>query len=179
MGFYRPFQATGFVAGETGRHQGCSRATSAAAPLYGQLKLGPAEAPTTYFVIVDEPEGKPSRLFVDANGNGDLTDDPPTEWKGRPEKTGNGMELTTTMGGANLQMTYGAEKVKLHLAMYRFDKHDARRAAYTNVLFYYRDYGRAGDVSLGGKTYHAMLVDESATGDYRPAKTPAPTLPSL
>ncbi len=54
--------------------------------------------------------------------------------------------------------------------MYRFDKHDARRAAFASVLFYYRDYGRVGDVSLGGKTYHAVLLDDVATGDFRPGK---------
>jgi len=141
-----------------------------AAPLYGRLQLGPAEAPATFFVIVDEPEGKPSRLFVDANANGDLTDDPPAEWKGQPEKGTNGTNFFTYKGGANLNMAYGAEKLKFHLAMLRFDKHDPRFAEFTNTLFYYRDYGRAGDVSLGGKTYHAMLLDNSATGDFRPAK---------
>jgi thiol-disulfide isomerase/thioredoxin len=149
------------------------------APLYGRLQFGPAEAPSTFFVIVDEPAGKPSRLFVDANANGDLTDDPPTEWSGRPEKTAGGLELTTYLGGADLQMTYDTEKRKLHLGLYRFDKNDARRAAFTNTLFYYRDYGRAGDVSLGGKTYHAMLIDDSATGDFRPAKDAANSALSL
>ena len=140
------------------------------APLYGKLQLGPAEAPTTFFVIVDEPEGKPSRLFVDANANGDLSDDPPAEWKGRPEKGNDGTELTTYLGGADLQLAYGAEKLKAHLGMYRFDKHDARRAAFASNLFYYRDYGRAGDVSLGGKTYRALLLDDLTTGDFRPGK---------
>jgi thiol-disulfide isomerase/thioredoxin len=141
-----------------------------AAPLYGKLQLGPAEAPTTFFVIVDEPEGKPSRLFVDANANGDLTDDPPAEWNGRPEKGPGGMDLTTYIGGAELQPTYGGGKLKMHLRMYRFDKHDARRAAFASTLFYYRDYGRAGDVLLGGKTYHALLLDDGAIGDFRPGK---------
>ncbi len=81
------------------------------APLYGKLQFGPADAPTTFFVIVDEPEGKPSRLFVDANANGDLTDDPPTEWKGRPDKGTDGTELTTCIGGAALQLASGAEKL--------------------------------------------------------------------
>jgi thiol-disulfide isomerase/thioredoxin len=141
-----------------------------AAPLYGKLELGPTEAPTTFFVIVDEPEGKPARLFVDANANGDLTDDPPAEWKSRSSKGENGVELTSYSGGADLLVSYGTEKLKSHLGIYRFDKHDARRAAITNFLFYYRDYGRAGDVSLGGKTYHAFLLDDNATGDFRAAK---------
>jgi peroxiredoxin len=167
IGYYRPMRLT--LSPE--KPEGIKKAPAdLAAPLYGKLQLGPAETPTTFFVIVDEPEGKPSRLFVDANANGDLTDDPPAEWNGKPQKGANGMELTLNMGGANLEMTYGSEKLKLHVAMYRFDKRDTQRAAFANSLFYYRDYGRSGDVSLGGKTYHAMLIDDSVTGDFRPAK---------
>src|SRR5439155_18676257 len=53
-----------------------------AKPLYGELKLGPKDAPTTFLVILDEPEGKPSRLWVDANANGNLMDDAAPEWTG-------------------------------------------------------------------------------------------------
>jgi peroxiredoxin len=140
------------------------------APLYGKLQLGPAEAPATFFVILDEPEGKPSRLFVDANANGDLTDDPPAEWQGRTGKAKDGMVLTNYTGGADLQMAYGVENLKLHLGLRRVDSHTVRAGMPTNILLYYRDYGRVGDVSLGGKTYHAMLLDKLATGDFRPAK---------
>jgi peroxiredoxin len=140
-----------------------------AAPLYGRLQLGPAEAPTTFFVIVDEPEGKPSRLFVDSNANGDLTDDPPAEWKARNVKTSDGRMLTNYSGGADLQLPYVSEKVSLHLGIYRFDPHDLSRPDYVNYLFYYRDYGRVGEVAVGGKTYKAVLVDDAVTGDFRPA----------
>jgi thiol-disulfide isomerase/thioredoxin len=167
MGYYRPMRLTL----SPDKPDGIKTVPAdLAAPLYGKLQLGAAEAPTTFFVIVDEPEGKPSRLFVDANANGDLTDDPPAEWKGKPVKGTNGVELTTYSGGAYLETAYGAEKLNLHVDMYRFDKHDALRASFAQTLFYYRDYGRAGDVSLGGKTYHAMLIDDTATGDFRPAR---------
>jgi thiol-disulfide isomerase/thioredoxin len=167
MGYYRPMRLTLSPDKPDGLK---AVPADLAAPLYGKLQLGPAEAPTTFFVIVDEPDGKPSRLFVDANANGDLTDDPPADWKGKPVKGTNGTELTTCMGGANLETAYGAEKLKLRVEMYRFDKKDAQRAAFAHNLFYYRDYGRAGDVSLGGKTYHAMLIDDTATGDFKPAQ---------
>jgi thiol-disulfide isomerase/thioredoxin len=143
------------------------------APLFGKMQLGPVEAPANYYIILDEPDGKPSRLFVDANANGDFTDDPAPEWKPRTDKTPDGLELTMYQGGAELDVSYGAEKLKAHLSMYRFDKHDPRRAALTNSLFCYRDYGRKGDISLSGKTYHALLLDDSATGDFRPPKDAA------
>ena len=34
----------------------------------------------TFIVIVDRPEGADTRIYVDTNGNGDLTDDPPASW---------------------------------------------------------------------------------------------------
>jgi peroxiredoxin len=135
-----------------------------AAPLYGQFQLGPSEAPTTFYAIVDEPEGKPARLFVDANANGDLTDDPPIEWKAHLVKG-----MTNYSGGADLHLAYASETVGLHVGFIRFDPHDTSRPNYASYLFYYRDYGRVGEVSLGGKTYKAMLVDDSVTGDFRPS----------
>jgi peroxiredoxin len=176
MGYYRPMRLTLWPDKPDGIK---TVPPDLAAPVYGKLQLGPADAQATFFVILDEPEGKPSRLFVDANANGDLTDDPPTEWNAKPQKGASGVELTTYMGGANLQMAYGDEKLKLHVDMYRFDKKDTSRAAFANSLFYYRDYGRSGDVSLGGKTYHAMLVDDNVTGDFRPAKGASNSLVTL
>jgi peroxiredoxin len=150
-----------------------------AAPLYGRLQLGPAEEPATFFVILDEPEGKPARLFVDANANGDLTDDPPAAWRGRNVKGTDGKMLTNYAGGADLSLAYLSEKVSLHLGFFRFDPHDSSRPDYVNTLFYYRDYGRAGDVSVGGKTYKAMLLDDSVTGDFRPGRGDAKGLVKL
>jgi peroxiredoxin len=166
-GYYRPQRVTLSSAKPDGLK---AAPTDVQAPLYGKLQLGPAESPTGFFVVIDEPEGKPARLFVDANANGDLTDDPPVEWKGRAYKGQNGADLTSYSGGADLPLAYGAEKLKLHVELYRFDKHDADRAELASTLFYYRDFARAGEVSLGGKTYQAMLVDELATGDFRPPK---------
>jgi thiol-disulfide isomerase/thioredoxin len=141
-----------------------------AAPLYGKLQLGPAEAPSTFFVILDEPDGKPSRLFVDANGNGDLTDDPPAQWEESPVQGADGVEYTNHTGGADLQLAYGAEKRTLHLMLFRYNKVNPRRANMRDKMLYYADYARVGEVSLGGKTYKALLQDRLATGDFRPAK---------
>ncbi len=136
------------------------------APLYGEIKLGPADSPASFFVIIDEPEGKTPQMFVDANGNGDFSDDPPTALKGHLYKTEND-EYPTYEGGADLSVPYGSETLPLHLEMYRFDKHDPHRAGLKDSLFYYRDYGRAGEMSLGGKNYSAILLNDACTGDFR------------
>src|SRR4051812_19537712 len=46
-------------------------------PLYGQIKF----AGRTYVMAVDEPKGEDAKLYVDANGNGDLADDPAPKWE--------------------------------------------------------------------------------------------------
>jgi peroxiredoxin len=137
------------------------------APLYGEFKFGPKETPLTIYLIVDEPRDKAPRLFVDANGNGDLTDDAPAEWTENKSKSAAGVESATCTGGATLKVPYGPETLALHLAMYRFSKPDPSRLSYSNALFYYSDYARSGQLTLGGKSYMALLADRTAVGDFR------------
>lgn len=138
-----------------------------AAPLFGTIKLGPADSATSIAVVLDEPEGKPSRLFVDANANGDLTDDPAPVWSSRSVKGSDGKEYQQFSGSSKLNIAFGKEKAELNFPMYRFDKRDPGRAALSGFLFYYADYAREGEVTLGGKTYKALLADRMATGDFR------------
>ena len=138
-----------------------------AAPLFGVFKLGPAEAPQSFAVILDEPEGKPSRLMVDANGNGDLTDDPAPEWTSRPVKGSDGKEYTQFSGSTKLALRMGGETSQITMRVYRFDKRDPARAAQAGFLFHYPDYAREGEVMVGDKTYKALLADRQATGDFR------------
>jgi len=137
------------------------------APLYGEFKLGPADAPKSFRVVLDEPEGKPSRLFVDANGNGDLTDDLAPTWNVRTVKGSDGKEYSQWLGSAKVTLPLGGEPVTASLGVYRFDKRDPARAAMKNVLFHYPDYAREGEVTVGGKTYKALLADRQVTGDFR------------
>ena len=137
------------------------------APLFGTLKLGPNDSATSIAIVLDEPEGKPSRLFVDANANGDLTDDPAPVWTSRPVKNKDGADYTQFSGSAKVNVPLGKEMAELNLPMYRFDKRDPARATVKGFLFYYADYVREGEVTLGGKTYKALLADQLATGDFR------------
>ncbi len=137
------------------------------APMYGEIKLGPAEGPSTYIVIVDEPAGKPAQVFVDSNGDGDLTNDATITWKPFPYKDQAGKDLTRNAGSAVLIEKIGSETAKPTIQMYKFDKNDTARAALKDVLLYYSDWAAQGEVKLGGKTYKAMLSDMGASGDFR------------
>ena len=137
------------------------------APLFGEIKIGPTDAPATIILLLDEPADKPSRLFVDSNANGDLTDDPAPKWNERKTPGRNGTENTIRIGDFTVKIPYSTGPAEAQLAVYRFDKNDPARAALTDSIFYYRDYALKGDVTLAGKSYPAMLVDDQASGDFR------------
>lgn len=137
------------------------------APMYGVLTLGPKENPASFVVIVDDPGGKAPRLFVDANANGDMTDDPAPEWERQDVKGSNGEDLHNYVGGATLQVRYGNDTLPLHLSLQLPDSADPSRAANKDTLLCYTDYASTGDMTLGRRTYTVMLMDALVTGDYR------------
>jgi thiol-disulfide isomerase/thioredoxin len=116
-----------------------------AAPKYGALEL---EGKTWSFIL-DEPEGKPARLFIDANGDGDLTNDAPVEWKAR---TSDGL----TMHDGKAQVDLGNGKLG-GVNLYRFDPKDPRREAYKNLILYYTDYGLELTFDLDGKPFTTFI----------------------
>ncbi len=109
------------------------------APKYGMLKLGDK----SWAVIVDEPEEKPAKLYVDTNGDGDLTNDPEAAWKA---KTANGL----TMYEGQAQVDLGEGNLG-SLGLYRFDPKDPQRAQLKNTLLFYTDYGYEITVNLDGQ----------------------------
>src|SRR5690349_608765 len=133
-------------------------------PSYGVLPIGAGKG--TLFVI-DEPEGAPARLFVDSNKNGDLSDDKAATWAIDPPVNKDGTPNKTYKGEASVDIGEPGQPVFVNVMMYRFDKDDPKRASMKSMLLYYRDYAYEGEVTLGGKKLHAMLLDESARGDFR------------
>lgn len=138
-----------------------------AAPLFGEIKFGPAESAATHALILDEPEGKPSRLFLDSNANGDLTDDPAPQWADKKLPGRGGNEVVIHMGEATLKLASAAGPRDAGIGVYRFDKSDSARAPLMDSIFYYRDYALKGDVTFAGKKHMAQLSDDMASGDFR------------
>jgi thiol-disulfide isomerase/thioredoxin len=146
------------------------------APLYCLLDV-PGAKGRNYHVVVDEPAEGPSRLFVDGNGDGDLTNDGPTTWESRVRKNATG-EFRDYMGGATL--TFGAlegtgsRSWQGHILVTRPDKRDPRREATKMRLSFQRDYVLSGTVDIGGTSYKAALDDGNMSGDFRggEGKTP-------
>lgn len=136
-------------------------------PLYGEFALGPLESQTHFRVLLDAPPGKPSRLFVDANGNGDFTDDPKPQWEAKPYGGSEGRSFTQYLGGVTVPVRFGKGTLPLHLTLQRFDPADPTREGFKGAILYLPDYAREGDLKLGEKSYHVMLLDALVGGDFR------------
>jgi peroxiredoxin len=141
---------------------GLTKAPEMAAPMYGLLKYGAS----SIIVALDQPEGKPSVLYVDSNGNGDLTDDAKPEWTTRSYKGQGGVDLTQYQGSVKAALALGGKPTPVSLGMYMFDPKDPGRAALKNTLLYYRDFVFKGDIALGGKTYPIIVDDMAMSGDF-------------
>ncbi len=97
---------------------------------------------------VKEP-AKEAQLYLDTNGDGDLTNDPEINWQASQrgeykQYSGNG---TIDLGGGKL----GA------INFYRFDPKDKRRAALKNTLMFYTDYGFEYSFALDGKEFSTFI----------------------
>lgn len=129
------------------------------APVYGQIKFGGK----LHVLALDEPQGKPAKLYVDANGNGDLTDDPEAEWK---LQSNGGQSIY--MGSFKLPLkAQGDQSEMVKLVAYRFDPKDPSRAALSHTLLYYADYALEGQIKIGDASYHTVLTNDAANGDFR------------
>jgi peroxiredoxin len=142
------------------------------APLYGALKLGPKEAPAVIHVVFDDPPQGPPRLFVDANANGDLTDDPPASWTERSIPGQEGVTSKSYRGAAIVSIPSGSGARTARLHFYSFDQADGPPVGPgKRLMFYYGDYALTGEVKLGGRTYPALLLDPLTTGDFRSSQS--------
>ena len=136
-------------------------------PLYTSIDLGPSKHQTTYNIILEEIPGKEPRLFVDANHNGDLTDDPPVVWRKSQYFAFNGKPLTRFEGRIKVQVPYGKHSIPLQLVFLRLDPRDPNIGETQDVLLYTADYVREGKLKLGRDTYNCALLNAVSNGDFR------------
>ena len=115
-------------------------------PKYGKIEIDGKE----WVFILDEPEEGDSKLFIDTNGDGDLTNDPEVAWMG--VKRGG---LTVHSGAGKVELADGQVG---SIGLYRFDPEDPRRAALKNSLMFYKDYGYQYAMNIDEKEFRTFLA---------------------
>ncbi len=141
-------------------------------PLFGILKLGVKEKLSEFLIVLDAPRGKPSRLFIDVNRNGDLADDPKPLWNHQQYDAGEGAKCWISTGFVFLPVSYGKKTVSLKLKLSRYDTTEPERMAQFLPLICTADYATEGDLKFGDKTVHAVLTDARSYGDFRGTGVP-------
>ncbi|MCX6360907.1 MAG: TlpA disulfide reductase family protein [Armatimonadetes bacterium] len=135
---------------------------------YAQLRLGPATAKTAFTVMLVEPAGKPARFYVDADADGNLTNDAPVVVRAS-QFTSQGEPLTQYSARAELRVPFGPNTRSLGVILYRFARGDASHAGFQNAIGVQPDFAASGEVRLGNASYKAMLIDDSCGGDFSTA----------
>lgn len=136
-------------------------------PQYAAIEIGPKDHKATFLVILEEQEGKEPRLFVDANGDGDLTNDPPVTLTKVPYTSYDGKKLTRMEWAAVLQVPYENKTVPMRIILRRSDPQDPNYSVLQDQLLYICDYMREGTLKLAGVDYKAVLIDLITCGDFR------------
>lgn len=109
-------------------------------PKYGTLDY----AGNSWAFILDERENG-HKLFVDTNGDGDLTNDPEATWASK--KVG---EFQQFSGNARIALD---EQRSGAIGLYMFDPKDERRANVKGKVFFYADFGAEYTFELDGKEF--------------------------
>ena len=132
-------------------------------PLYGTVTLGDAKNSKILVVLDSAPNATLPRLYVDANGDGDLTNDPAVTL----------VPLVVPKGG--VVVVNGAARLG---ARVKVDAHYQATAGVVTVpsgltfivsgtdLAYNRDYSREGKLTIGDRTYKVALIDQALDGRY-------------
>jgi thiol-disulfide isomerase/thioredoxin len=138
--------------------------------LYAELPIKRTEG-ENLIIILDELPGRPAKLFVDANGNGDLTDDPSVSWTPAACSV-DGATVTRYEGGAMTDIGSNIDPVPVRIEFFRFDPANPKFADRKHILNYTRDYAYEGEILFTDRHHRVMLCDDNVTGDFRGEDSP-------
>ncbi len=136
-------------------------------PQYGVITLGNAK--NSQIVVALDTDGETTRpkLYVDANGNGDLTDDAPV--------TLVPAQAIPTTGTKTVSLTTGENGLTAVVPVIaRYDIPGRGGAVPSSLSFtlqgsdltYNREYARVGTLNINGRAYRVALVDQTVNGKF-------------
>jgi len=134
------------------------------APLYGSFAMGQTKDAVSIGIILDITADKQQRLFIDANGNGDFTDDPPCQWA-HPAKFDDSGAETLAWGGAATVAIPIAGGTRNGRVCFYVPHSGADGKLLQPVVFRYSDFGWVGELGIDGKTIPAVIEDGGGAAD--------------
>ncbi|MCC6730907.1 MAG: TlpA family protein disulfide reductase [Chthonomonadales bacterium] len=157
-----PYSPSPIVLAEA-KPESVRRAPGSATPLrYASLRVGDGPR-ADYTLAVDTSDAKTWRIYLDANRNGDLTDDPPGAARA-PLYTD--FVVRASWGDAGKETTSG----DYGLSLFRVPNRD--------TLLVFRTGGRVGTVRIDGEDYRALLVENASDARFDAPAAPAKATPA-
>jgi len=121
---------------------------------WSELQLGSPERPNRFVLLVDDTRPEPVRMYLDANQNGDLSDDP-----GPLDNQGTGAFARAI----DLKLSYpGVPDPQAYRIWFFINDHNWK----TRTCSFYSRCHRRGTLAVGGRTLTLVLFDNPADGDY-------------
>jgi thiol-disulfide isomerase/thioredoxin len=133
-------------------------------PQFASIEIGPKDARMKVGIVIEQRGLKEARMWLDANGDGDLTNDPAVDWKPHVMKSGAG-EKVGWGGEAAVSVKHGDTTLSMGLRFYRNGSADGTSSK-PGPLTYYRDFGRSGFIQLNGRAIKTYLSDDTTLGDF-------------
>ncbi|HUB26461.1 MAG TPA: TlpA disulfide reductase family protein [Tepidisphaeraceae bacterium] len=129
-------------------------------PEYATISLGDG-TPNRFVIAVDEAPGHEPKIYLDLNGDGDLTNDGTGDWQKRIDsKTGGLPEYEGTWTfSPGWKTAAGGNEVGQYALNFYWQPGRTQ-------LNYYNASARVGKITLGGKDYDVTLLENDADGNF-------------
>lgn len=141
-----------------------TRVPQAAIDAWVAFNFGPSEKSARVTVATDLSDTANPRAWVDANGDGDLLNDPAVEFRAVADPRTKALQfydghfVTAFPALADKQAT---------IRFYRFAPEEARRRRVSaESLYLLADYGLTGKLVLDQLAYAVAVIDQGVTGDF-------------
>jgi thiol-disulfide isomerase/thioredoxin len=127
-------------------------------PKYATVTIGNG-TPNQFVIAVDQVEGKEPKIYLDLNGDGDLTNDGTGDWPTKIDSKDGGLPYyqgTWTFAPA-WKTADGGNAVGQYALNFYWQPGRGQ-------LNYYNASARVGKISVGGKDYDVTLIENDADG---------------
>jgi thiol-disulfide isomerase/thioredoxin len=129
-------------------------------PKYATITIGNG-TPNQFTLVSDEAEGKEPKLYLDLNGDGDLTNDGTGEWQTKTESKDGG--VPSYQGTWTFTPGYKTADGGNAVGQYALNFYWQPGRGQVN---YYNATARVGKVTLGGQNYDVTLIENDGDGLY-------------
>ncbi len=137
-----------------------------AGAMWARIELGPQSTATAIMVALDEEDPLNPKIYVDANADGNMTNDPEITWP-KVELPEGQKQVDFRLATVEVSAGNGSTVKDRSLTLYRFGPAENRaRRLPPNALLYLADFYMQGHALINGRTHPVILWDEFSTGDF-------------